>query len=82
VTARKHPPVQVRGRRAKISPYKRLEDELANTRDALTSAATNYTDALQALTDLLVFYDHPPASWTHADAVKIARIRATARGPA
>lgn len=81
MTKRKRPPVQVRGLRWKISPYKRLEAELANARDALGTAATNYTEALQALVDLLDYYDHPRAGWTHADSRAIERIRKIAEGP-
>src|SRR6266849_5351722 len=39
--------------------YRRLEAELANARDALGTAATKYTETLQALIDLLGYYDRP-----------------------
>lgn len=70
-----------RGRLRKSSPYKRLEQELANARDALRIAATSYTEALQALIDLLAYYDRNRSNWTHADTLAIERIRAIARGP-
>jgi hypothetical protein len=81
MTKRRTPRAQVRGRRPKTSPYKRLEQELANCRNALGTAATNYTDALQALMDLLGYYDRPGRSdWTHADSLLIERIRKIAEG--
>lgn len=66
-------------RRKKISPYRRLEAELANCRDALGTAATSYTEALQALIDLLDYYDHPRSGWTRADSLVIERIRKVAK---
>ena len=65
----------------KLSPYGRLENELLNTRVALKQAATAYTDALQALTDLLGYWDRPDRSgWTHSDTLALARIRKIAEG--
>lgn len=46
-----------RDRIVRLSPYKRLERELANSREALTTAATLYTDALQALMDAIAMLD-------------------------
>ncbi len=81
MTKRKTPPIQVRGRRPKISAYRRLERELANVRDALGTAATHYTEALQALNDLFAHYDRGiPSGWTHADSLAIERIRKIAEG--
>jgi len=51
------PPRRRRDRIVRLSPYKRVEQELANTRDALGTAATNYTDALQALADAIAMLD-------------------------
>jgi len=83
MTRRKSPPVQVKARRGIRRPnaYRRLEDELQNTRHALEQAATAYTDALQALTDLLGYWDRPDRSgWTHSDTLALARIRKIAEG--
>jgi len=57
MTKRKNPPVQVRGRRPRISAFKRVETELANTRTALTEAAEKYVTALQALTETIAMLD-------------------------
>lgn len=82
MTKRKFPPVQVRGRRRKmISPYRRVEQELADCRNALVIAAEHYTEAVQALNDLFVYYDAGvPSGWTRADSLAIERIRKIAEG--
>jgi len=61
--------------------YRRLEAELANARDALGTAATKYTETLQALIDLLGYYDRPDGrgNWTHADTLALERIRKAAQ---
>lgn len=79
MTKRKRPPVQVRGgRRRRLSPYKRLEQELRDTRNALMGAATSYTETLQALVDLVDYFDHPRPGWTAKDVLRLAEIRKAA----
>lgn len=78
MTKRKSRKARIRGC-PKLSPYGRLENELKNARDALGIAATKYTETLQALLDLLDYYDHPRAGWTHADTLAIERIRKAAQ---
>lgn len=70
----------MRKRKPRLSPYKRMEAELAANREALGEAATAYAVTLQALMDLLALYDHPPSGWTHADVRAIRAIRAIADG--
>jgi hypothetical protein len=44
-------------RKPRVSPYRRLEAQLGYSRAALSDAAAQYTRALEALIDLLGFYD-------------------------
>jgi hypothetical protein len=71
----------------KLSPYGRLENELANAREALTIAATNYTDALRALLDTLEMLDASSFGaktyrcLTPIELTRLEQIRKIARGP-
>lgn len=77
-----------RVRRNKVSPYRRLELELGFVRAALSDAAAQYARAVQALADLLDYFDgltgHPLAKrmdgWTAADVQRIRKIRQIAEG--
>lgn len=67
-----------RKKEKRLSPYRRLEMELANAREALSDACYEYTKVLAGLTQLLVFFDriqHAEFGWTAADVLRIAEIR-------
>jgi len=71
-----------RKRPKRLSPYRRLERELANSREALASAVNEYTKVLAGLMLLLKRYDELLAgksTWTHADAQEMAALRELTR---
>jgi hypothetical protein len=71
----------MRKKTKRLSPYKRLENELGYARAALCDAAAQYVRAIQALADLLAIYDRPPGTpWEVAEVERIAKIRQIAEG--
>jgi hypothetical protein len=76
--------VKRRKRKPRVSPYRRLEAELRFARGALSDAAAQYSRALQALIDLLEFFDRQTLDrdsiYTDENLVRIAEIREIANG--
>lgn len=67
-----------RHRYRRLSPYRRLEAELINSRKNLRNAVDQYVLVLQALRDALAFFDRVCGSkteWTAADVKRLAEIR-------
>ncbi|MGH8864303.1 MAG: hypothetical protein ACREVZ_06620 [Burkholderiales bacterium] len=58
-----------------MSPYRRLELDLQDARETIRVAAGQVVDLHYALTDAVNLLDHPPSAWTHADAMRLERIR-------
>ena len=72
-----------RQRKKPLHPYRRLESTLKDTRHALVMAAEAYTETLQALGDLLVYWEEKDSrsGWTAGDIAALERIRKIASGP-
>lgn len=79
--------VRTSKRRPKVSPFRRLEEELANARKACVNAVDKYVEAIKGLGDALGYVDRlMPQSknsgdgWTAADVKRLTELRKLANG--
>jgi hypothetical protein len=69
-------------KRKRLSPYRRMEENLAYARRATVNAVNEYIEVRKALTDALAFLDRlqntKDGGWNYADIKRLAEIRALA----